>query len=87
MKNCREIIKLVSEIDDIGSLPLMQRVELRFHTALCRYCSWYVRHLRAIREGFRRYVEQRTRGLTPEQISEIEDQVIRDLKKTGSDTR
>ena len=47
MKNCREVVRLVSEDLD-RSLTLRERVALRFHTLICGACARYRGQVRAL---------------------------------------
>ena len=49
MYSCKEISRLASEALD-RKLPLRQRLGLRLHVAMCRFCSEYRRQLLLLRE-------------------------------------
>ena len=52
MFNCNEISKKVSESFD-RSLPLYQRMMIRIHLMMCKYCSRFKKQLVIIREAIR----------------------------------
>jgi hypothetical protein len=56
MRTCREVSRLISESMD-RRLPFGQRVGLRIHISMCRFCSRYRRQLILIREAMRRYLD------------------------------
>lgn len=53
MFNCRRIARLVSESMD-HSLPLNQRMGVRFHLMMCRHCGRYEQQLHRLRRLARR---------------------------------
>ena len=48
MFNCRSIARLVSESMD-HTLPVNQRMGVRFHLMMCRHCGRYEQHLHRLR--------------------------------------
>jgi len=48
MFNCRNIARLVSESMD-HTLPVNQRMGVRFHLMMCRHCGRYEKHLHRLR--------------------------------------
>jgi hypothetical protein len=48
MFNCEQVSIRVSESMD-RKLPLLQRMMIRFHLAMCRYCSRFQRQLQHLR--------------------------------------
>ena len=52
MFNCREVSRKVSESMD-RSLPLSQRMMIRFHFAMCKYCARLQKQLLIIRQALR----------------------------------
>lgn len=48
MFNCREVSRLVSESLD-RELSLPQRLGIRFHLLMCRYCTRFARQLEKVR--------------------------------------
>ncbi len=48
MFNCRQIARLVSESMD-HTLPLNQRMGVRFHLMMCRHCGRYEQQLHRLR--------------------------------------
>lgn len=57
MISCKEATRLVSESLD-RRLPLDQRIGLRLHLLLCRFCSRYRRQLLFVRDAVKRCVDQ-----------------------------
>ena len=53
MLSCKDVTKLVSESMD-RSLPLGQRVGVRLHLLICKFCARYERQLLLIRDTARR---------------------------------
>ncbi|MGD2126009.1 MAG: zf-HC2 domain-containing protein [Desulfobacteraceae bacterium] len=52
MFNCKEVTRMVSESLD-RELPLHQRVGIRIHLLMCRFCSRYRDQLLLLREAMR----------------------------------
>ena len=49
MFRCKDVTEKISLSMD-ASLPLLQRMAIRFHLMMCRYCSRFHRQLTALRE-------------------------------------
>ena len=59
MYSCKEVTQMVSESLD-HKLPLIQRIGIRVHLLMCRFCSRYRKQLLILREAMRlqeRYIE------------------------------
>lgn len=56
MFNCKEVTRMVSESLD-RELSFHQRVGLRMHLLMCKFCSRYQRQLLFLRETARLYTE------------------------------
>ena len=59
MGNCKKVTQMVSESLD-RKLPLHQRMGIRIHLLMCKFCSRYRKQLLILREAMRlqeRYVE------------------------------
>jgi len=56
MFNCREVTRLVSESLD-RELPLYQRMGLRFHLLMCKFCGRYRKQLLIMRETMRSHAK------------------------------
>ena len=52
MFNCKEITQIVSESLD-RKLPLHQRMAIRFHLTMCRFCSRFRKQLLILRKIMR----------------------------------
>lgn len=66
--NCAEAVRLLSDAMD-RPLPLGERLGLRLHLLICRWCDRYGRQLRFIREALRRRADASLAagdGLAPE---------------------
>lgn len=56
MFNCHEVTRLVSESLD-RKLPLYQRMGIRMHLLMCKFCSQYRKQLLLMKEILTRYNE------------------------------
>jgi len=56
MPSCKEAIRLQSEALD-RELPLPERLGLRFHVLLCKWCRRYGQQIRFLREAVRKHAE------------------------------
>ena len=59
MYSCKEVTQMVSESLD-HKLPLVQRIGIRVHLLMCKFCSRYRKQLLILREAMRlqeRYIE------------------------------
>ncbi len=54
--NCREAIRLQSDAMD-RSLPLLQRIGLRFHLWICLWCRRYGKQIRFVHDAAHRCKE------------------------------
>lgn len=69
MFRCQDVSRKVSQSMD-GALPLRQRMAIRLHLMMCRYCSRFYRQLILLRKmSCVEDLEQPT-GETPEKLSE-----------------
>ena len=57
MFNCREISRKVSESMDV-QLPLHQRLSIRVHLFMCRYCARFKKQLLLLQAAGRAYEAQ-----------------------------
>ena len=57
MLSCKEAAWLISESID-RDLAFMQRIGLRIHLMMCKYCSRYRRQLLFIREAIQHYLDE-----------------------------
>jgi hypothetical protein len=55
MLSCKEVSHLVSESLD-RKLPLWQRVQVRLHLFMCRFCSRFRQQVLFLREAARNYL-------------------------------
>lgn len=56
MFNCKEVTRIVSESLD-RRLPIQQRMGLRIHLMMCRFCSRYRRQLLILRKAIRLHLQ------------------------------
>jgi hypothetical protein len=56
MYNCKEVTRMVSESLD-RKLPLHQRMGIRVHLFMCKFCSRYRKQLLLLRAVMQRYAE------------------------------
>ncbi len=52
MLNCKDVTRLISRSMD-ASLPLGERIGVRIHLLMCKFCARYERQLLQIRETIR----------------------------------
>ena len=57
MLSCKEVTRLISESMDC-QLPFGQRIAVRMHLFMCKFCSRYRRHMVLIRDAMRQYLEE-----------------------------
>lgn len=57
MLSCKEVTRLISESMDY-QLPFVQRIAVRMHLLMCKFCSRYRRHMVLIREAICHYLEE-----------------------------
>jgi len=56
MFKCKEVTRMVSESLD-RKLPLYQRIGIRIHLLMCKFCSRFKKQLQFLRETIRLHVE------------------------------
>ncbi len=62
MRSCKQVAaRLSASLDE--PLPLGERMSLRLHMMMCRYCSRYFKQIRALREISRGYEISDTQAL------------------------
>ena len=86
MYNCKEVTRMVSESLD-RKLPLHQRMGIRVHLFMCKFCSRYRKQLLILREAMRlqeKYLEETKPSLTlaPEARERIKRSFIESLNKS-----
>ncbi len=57
MFKCKEVTRMVSESLD-RKLPLYQRIGVRIHLLMCKFCSRFKKQLLFLREAIRLHVER-----------------------------
>jgi anti-sigma factor RsiW len=78
MLACRDVTQLISRSMD-SSLPIGERIGVRVHLLMCKFCARYERQLLMIREILRRVVaeEARQEGPVDGELSEEARERIR----------
>ena len=82
MYSCKEVTQMVSESLD-HKLPLIQRIGIRVHLLMCKFCSRYRKQLLILREAMRlqeKYIEDTT--LPTEARERIKRSFIYSLNKS-----
>jgi len=72
MISCKNVAKLLMS-DQLQAQSWWRRMEVRFHLAVCRFCSRLARQIEQLRSATRRVSEQE------EADSSLEDRLIRRL--------
>jgi len=83
MGNCKKVTQMVSESLD-RKLPLHQRLGIRIHLFMCKFCSRYRKQLLILREAMHlqeRYVKDTSPTLRPEARERIRRFLIENLNK------
>lgn len=68
MLSCKDVTQLISRSMD-ASLPIGERIGVRIHLLMCKFCSRYERQLLLIRETLRRFVADESRQDRPPEES------------------
>jgi len=82
MLSCKEVSELVSQSMD-RKLPFWQRVGVRVHLMMCRFCAGFRKQLYLFREAARRNAEQTAQATDPSAptlSSESRERMRRTLK-------
>jgi hypothetical protein len=82
MLSCKEVSRLVSESLD-RKLPLWQRIQMRLHLLMCRFCSRFRKQTLFLRGAARRYLMavEETEAVSGTVLSsEARDRIKRSLK-------
>jgi hypothetical protein len=82
MLSCKEVSHLVSESLD-RKLPLWQRIQVRLHLLMCRFCSRFRKQTLFLRDAARHYlmaVEETETGPGTALSPEVRDRIKRSLK-------
>ena len=85
MFNCKKVTQLLSESLD-RNLPLYQRMGMRIHLMMCKFCSRYKEQLLFLRKTARLYSESSEDSdlsiqLSSEVGKRIKESMVRFLKK------
>ncbi len=82
MLSCKEVSHLVSESLD-RQLPLVQRLRVRLHLLMCRFCSRFRQQTLFLRDAARRYlraIEETETGPGTALSPEARERIKRSLK-------
>ena len=82
MLSCKEISYLVSESLD-HKLPFWQRIQVRMHLFMCRFCARFRRQTLFLKDAARHYLlaVEKTEAVTSDGLSpEARDRIKRSLK-------
>jgi hypothetical protein len=52
--SCKDITRLVSESMD-HTLPLIQRIKIRIHLCMCKYCARFEKQVRLLRTVYQKH--------------------------------
>ncbi len=84
MLSCKDVSRLVSESLD-HRLPLWQRMRVRMHLAMCRFCSRFRRQTVFLRDAARHYVSAPDDSATGPGLSpEARDRIKQSLRSGPS---
>ncbi len=72
MLSCREIVRLMSSHEE---LSWTRRAELRMHLMMCKHCSAYAKHLKMMRDGFKKLFSKKTQVPSSE-VEALERHII-----------
>ncbi len=78
--SCREAVRLQSDALD-RPLALRQRIGLRIHLVLCRWCRRYGAQIKFLRAAARHGVEQDTPGTPAALPPEVHERIKRMLRE------
>ena len=87
MFNCSEVSRMVSESLD-RRLPLLQRMGLRMHLLMCRFCTRYRKQLLILRDTIHLHESRgedtvSTVSLSPETRHRIKEALSRHSESSG----
>lgn len=77
MLRCRELVHRVTR-DDLGSLPLRERIAIGMHLMMCRHCRAYVRSLKRLRV-LARAIWGDIPALDPDRLARLRDRLRAEL--------
>lgn len=86
MLSCKEVSQLVSESLD-RDLPFWQRLQVRMHLLMCRFCSRFRKQILFLRDAARHFVmasEDTGTAVSPGLSAEACDRIKRSLKANMS---
>lgn len=78
MFKCKEVTRMVSESLD-RKLPLYQRIGVRIHLLMCKFCSRFKKQLLFLRETIRLHVE---RGKDTELSTKLPPEACERIRKS-----
>ena len=85
LKPCCEVVQLMSESME-DPLSIRDRLELRVHMIVCKWCALYLRHIKQLRTALRMVPVATDRALTSAARKKISDALKSDgaSKETSS---
>ena len=78
--NCQDVTRLVSDSMD-RSLPLIQRLKMRFHIGMCKYCGRFAKQMRFLRK----ICQEDEKGLSDATLPDETRRRIRQVIRTSAD--
>ncbi|PIP91373.1 MAG: hypothetical protein COW01_03740 [Bdellovibrionales bacterium CG12_big_fil_rev_8_21_14_0_65_38_15] len=73
MLSCKEITRILSSDEE---LRLIKRTELRMHLLMCEHCSNYNKHLKQMKEGFKKFFKKKYE-VKPDELTKLEESIIK----------
>ena len=83
MPSCKDISALISRGMD-QRLPLHNRLSIRLHVSLCKFCRRYEKQLRLIHKGLRYYSDPETNQTEPALPAAAQERIQHALMKKMS---
>ncbi len=77
--NCKEVSRLVSDSMD-RELGLGQRIGIRFHLMMCKYCSRFAGQLKQMRDVLKKEIDQVKPCQMDEQVKKQIKSILRSRK-------
>lgn len=83
MFKCKEVTRMVSESLD-RKLPLYQRIGVRIHLLMCKFCSRFKKQLLFLRETIRLHVERgKDTELSTKLPPEARERIIKSIQNNS----
>ncbi|MEX2660682.1 MAG: zf-HC2 domain-containing protein [Vicinamibacterales bacterium] len=75
MLNCKEITQRASDFLD-GTLPWRDRLEVRLHLMMCRFCREYLRQMNLVVRTLRRLPARKAAGVKGDSPVEVDEKLL-----------